>query len=40
MRDPNKRTLLIETVIVSGLIAIGFTTGQGPILALATMLPA
>jgi hypothetical protein len=35
MRDPNKRAVLIETVIASGLIAIGFTTGQGPLLALA-----
>ncbi len=35
MRDQNKRTVLIEAVIAGGLIAIGFTAGQVPLLTLA-----
>ena len=35
MRDQNKRAMLIEAVIASGLIVIGIPTGQVPLLALA-----
>lgn len=34
MRDPDKRTVLIEAVIASGLLAIGFASGQAPLLVL------
>lgn len=36
MRDPDKRAVLIEAVIASGLLAIGFASGQVPLLVLAT----
>jgi hypothetical protein len=36
MPDQNKRALLIEAVIASGLIAIGIPTCQAPLVALAT----
>ena|GEM_PF-328315 len=35
MRDPDKRAVLIEAVIASGLLAIGFASGQAPLLVLA-----